>query len=197
MVKRLICVLFLMLPGSFLILGAACIDVRLRKKIAQFAGLTDPFDWIRVKCKAARAGPMGTRRFVRAIAVVMASYTMSVALARAQEVEPIAPVTENGVTYVTGGVGEDESSAIRAMSSKFNLRMLFAGKDGTYLSDVDVVVTGASGASVVAVRTSGPMLYARLAPGRYHISATSEQGKLERWATVPQHGGTNVDLYWR
>ncbi|WP_147297861.1 carboxypeptidase regulatory-like domain-containing protein [Trinickia dinghuensis] len=163
----------------------------------QFAGVIDPFDWARAQCTAVRARHVRGRRFVRAVAVLIASYTLSCALARAQEAEPIAPVTENGVTYVTGGVGEDESSAIRAMSSKFNLRMLFAGKDGIYLSDVDVVVTGSSGAHVLTVRTSGPMLYARLAPGRYHISATGEQGKLERWATVPQHGGTNVNFYWR
>lgn len=101
------------------------------------------------------------------------------------------------MTYVTGGVGEDELSAIRAMSLKFNLRMLFAGKDGMYLSDVDVVISSASGMKVVEVRTTGPILYARLAPGRYRISATSDQGKQDRWALVSGHGGTNVNFYWR
>ncbi len=125
-----------------------------------------------------------------------AACTFGAAIVFAQDAPLPEPATRNGIVYVSGGVGQDEQSALRAMSSKFNLHLLFAAKDGMYLSDVDVVVTSASGASVVSLKSDGPILYLRLAPGRYRISATVDQHALERWVTVPAHGGASVNFYW-
>lgn len=52
-----------------------------------------------------------------------------------------------GVTYVTGGIGEDEVRAFREVASNYNMRITLASKAGHYLSDVDVSIT--SGQRVV------------------------------------------------
>lgn len=59
MFKRLLCIGFLMLPGSFLVIGVACIDARLRRKIMQFAGLTHSFGWVRSQWAVARVTSIG------------------------------------------------------------------------------------------------------------------------------------------
>jgi hypothetical protein len=130
------------------------------------------------------------------LAFLVAGCVLSGTTALAQQTEPPAAITEHGVTYLSGGVGEDESSAIRAMSPKYNLHMLFAMKSGMYLSDVDVVITSASGARIITMRSDGPMLFVRLLPGRYRISATTDDGVLDRWVTVPSRGGVDVNFYW-
>lgn len=117
-------------------------------------------------------------------------------MALAQENEALRPVTEAGVTYVSGGIGEDETTAIRAMAPKFNLDLVFAQKNGTYLSDVDVVVMSSTGAQIVALKTNGPILLMRVAPGRYLVTATADQAKQTRWVTVPAHGRAHLSLHW-
>jgi len=134
--------------------------------------------------------------WVRSSVAVIAGLTLCCAEALAQENESLRPVTENGITYVSGGVGEDESTAIRAMESKFNLHLLFAEKSGTYLSGVDVVIMSATGTTIIALKSDGPMLLMRLAPGRYLVSATAEQGKQTRWVTVPSRGTVDANFYW-
>lgn len=63
------------------------------------------------------------------------------------------PATQNGIAYVTGGVGQDEVDALRAAASKYNLRMMFASRSGEYLSDVDVTIRAAAAQPVLTVRT--------------------------------------------
>lgn len=85
--------------------------------------------------------------------------------------ETLEPATQNGIAYVTGGVGQDEVDALRAAASKYNLRMTFASHSGEYLSDVDVTIRSAVAQPVLTVRTNGPFLYARLPAGQYRIDA--------------------------
>jgi len=113
----------------------------------------------------------------------------------AQESASPEPVTHNGVTYVTGGVGQDESAAIRAMAPDFNLRVRFTTDRGEYLSGVDVIIRSASGATMVALKSDGPFLFVRLAPGHYRISVGTERSIENRWITVPPRGAAEVDFY--
>ncbi len=127
---------------------------------------------------------------------LLAGLTIASAAAFAQEMATIRPVTEHGITYLSGGIGEDEASAMRATASKFNLHLSFAQKDGVYLADVDVVIVSASGERVAAMRSEGPLLFLKLPPGRYLVTATSDTGKLTRWVTVPARGGADINFYW-
>jgi hypothetical protein len=135
-------------------------------------------------------------RSARLPVALLAGLTIASAVAFAQEMATIRPVTEHGITYLSGGVGEDEASAMRAMAPRFNLHLLFAQKDGVYLADVDVVIVSASGERVAAMTSDGPLLFLKLTPGRYLVTATSDMGKLTRWVTVPAHGGADINFYW-
>ncbi|MGN6652689.1 hypothetical protein [Trinickia sp.] len=72
MFKRLICIGFLMLPGSFVLVGAACIVPRLRKKIVQFVDLQGLLDCIRSQCAVVRLPDMRGRRVAQAMAMLIA-----------------------------------------------------------------------------------------------------------------------------
>jgi len=84
------------------------------------------------------------------------------------------PATEQqgDVSFVSGGVGRDESTALRQARSQWPLSLLFTGPGSSYVADVHVQITNASGTSVLDTRSHGPHMLVRLAPGRYTITAT-------------------------
>jgi hypothetical protein len=106
------------------------------------------------------------------------------------------PASQNGISYVTGGVGEDEVQAFRTVAPRYNLRMTFALKTGSYLSDVDVTITSATGQSVMTVHTEGPFLFVRLPAGRYRIGAQMRQITETRTIQVPARGDIDLRFYW-
>lgn len=135
-------------------------------------------------------------KFSRLLAMIfMGTLFVSSVTVRAQQEEPPAPSTHDGVTYVTGGVGLDESSAIRAQATRFNLHLRFTTPHGEYLSDVDVIITSETGATVLALKSDGPFVFVQLAPGRYRIGASTNRSLENRWITVPPRGAANVDFY--
>lgn len=75
------------------------------------------------------------------------------------------------IDYVTGGVGLDESHALKSAAPRWPLELLFAGPGSDYLSDVHVDVTGGSG-SVFQATADGPYMLVKLPPGDYVVHAS-------------------------
>lgn len=76
--------------------------------------------------------------------------------------------------YVCGGVGAEESNAMRAAMKDHPLSLLFARPGGAYLADVQVTVKDAQGGTALAMRTDGPVCLVDLPAGRYTVEAESE-----------------------
>ena len=84
----------------------------------------------------------------------------------------IAPTTENGITYVSGGIGEGQAQAMMGMRKDYNLQLTFAMKGtGEYLADVKVNIQDAKGKEILETVSSGPLFYAKLPQGRYKVTA--------------------------
>ncbi|WP_043302398.1 carboxypeptidase-like regulatory domain-containing protein, partial [Burkholderia humptydooensis] len=132
-------------------------------------------------------------RWMRVVATIAAVAALG---STAAANETLEPATQNGIAYVTGGVGQDEVDALRAAASKYNLRMTFASRSGEYLSDVDVTIRSAAAQPVLTVRTNGPFLYARLPAGQYRIDARYGGAEQRRSVRVPASGGVHVDFRW-
>jgi len=96
---------------------------------------------------------------------------------------------QNGIAYVTGGVGVAERAWLVKHAGDYNTRLSFAQvPGGAYLSGVDVTISHAGGGQVLDVSTDGPMLYVQLPAGRYQLVAKSEDATTKRMLTVPKHG---------
>ena len=100
---------------------------------------------------------------------------------------PLAPQVQNGVKFLTGGVGEEEQSRLLTLDKSYNLRVALTDSKGEYLSGVDVTIQKVGGHDLVQTTTFGPILLAELAPGRYVIR-TSDVGRRpeERVVDVPK-----------
>lgn len=105
---------------------------------------------------------------------------------------PLTPVVRNGISYITGGVGKTEVEAFRSAAAKYNLRMTFASKTGSYLAEVDVSIWPVTGQRLMRVWTEGPFLFVRVPPGSYRIEVHLRSQSEMRTVQVPASGSTDV-----
>ncbi len=102
--------------------------------------------------------------------------------------------TQNGMTYLSGGVGLDERSEMKAVMHNYNLVMTFAEKSGAYLADVKVSVSAVQGKKGFSTVSDGPFFYAALPPGKYRVSA-EYGGKTQ--TKVVKLGKVHAVFYWK
>ena len=84
--------------------------------------------------------------------------------------------TQNGIRYITGGVGDEELAELKAQEKEYNTRLLLSSTKGEYLSDVSLRFSDAQGAEILEVNRAGPYFYAVLPPGVYTVEATTAMG---------------------
>jgi hypothetical protein len=104
---------------------------------------------------------------------------------------------QDGMRFVTGGVGLEEREALKSMSGDFNVRLTFAVKGtGAYVANVDVAIADAKGMRVLTANADGPKLYAQLAPGKYTVKATFSGKTQTRRISVGKMGATEATFLW-
>ncbi|MCF4995543.1 carboxypeptidase regulatory-like domain-containing protein [Pseudomonas syringae] len=102
---------------------------------------------------------------------------------------------QNGINYLSGGIGEDESRAIQ-QASGYNLHMIFSiGVEDKYVPDVGVVIERAPGQTVLSLNQAGPLVYVQLSPGKYTVIAT-RNGISRRNTTDIGSGVRNLVFHW-
>lgn len=105
--------------------------------------------------------------------------------------------TQNGITYLSGGIGLDESTAMKAAARDYTLMLTCSVQPtGKYLSNVKVNIADKSGSPVLETVTNGPMLLVQLAPGQYRISAESDGVIVNRTVDIGSAHPTRVNLSW-
>jgi hypothetical protein len=100
------------------------------------------------------------------------------------------------VPYISGGAGADARQELQAKERDYNLKIVAADKSGDDLADVHVVIESARKERVLDTTMHGPILLARLAPGTYTISATSDAETLTRTVTIAAQGLRQADFRW-
>ena len=103
-----------------------------------------------------------------------------------------------GIRYVSGGVGEGERAELNALSSRFNLRLLFAMQgSGSYVADVRVKVRDGRGELALVAESKGPWFLAELPSGTYTVEAEALGGSQRQTARIGGGRQTRLNFYWR
>ncbi len=113
---------------------------------------------------------------------------------------PPVEKTQGDVRYVSGGIGLDESTEMKAMESQYSLSLIFAEQDNgkaDYLANIPVTITDAQGKTVLSVNTDGPYLLVQLPPGSYAVTASHGGAPKTNRVTVGQGHGDKVTFDWR
>lgn len=135
---------------------------------------------------------MNRTRMQGALAALILGLLAALVPPRADAALPAVKV-EGAVQYLSGGIGADETAAIKAESSRYALTLLLAetrsGRD-VFLADVSVTIRDGNGQAVLETVTEGPYLLVNLPAGRYQLSAVhagiERRISLEIKAGVPQ-----------
>jgi len=118
------------------------------------------------------------------------------ALALAQAPLP-QPKTQGAVTYLNGGVGDEEVRYIKQSMKDYNLALSFSRSGGEYVASVAIVVKDAKGETVFDVASVGPYLLMKLPPGKYSIVANYQGDSKTRPVTVKGSASPPVNFSWR
>jgi len=119
-------------------------------------------------------------------------------IAKGDESTPPEPQTQNGITFLNGGIGEQQVEAMRLEAKNgYNLQLVFATKkSGQYKANVNVTITNAKGEKLVGADSVGPGFYAKLPAGRYKISAEANGTVQNKSIDVTDHSLNRYVLYW-
>jgi len=101
------------------------------------------------------------------------------------------------IHYASGGVGLNSQEELTSRQDEFSLKLIFAEKiTGSYLADVGVSITDASGATVLEATSDGPWFFAKLPKGVYHVTATFQGVAQTTRVSVPVSGLKVEYLRW-
>jgi hypothetical protein len=102
------------------------------------------------------------------------------------------------VSFISGGVGDDERQQIEKLFPDYPLQLLFASK-GTpneYLADVKVQIKDQAGKPVLDAVSQGPFFLLKMPAGRYAISASYEGVVKQQSVQVTGAKSQRVVFVW-
>jgi hypothetical protein len=112
--------------------------------------------------------------------------------------QAVKPHKEGGVTFVSGGVGDEGKAAMHAIESGYNLRLLFAVQgSGEFLADVHVRLLDRDRNTLVDTVADGPYFFANLTPGTYEVVVMSQGRVITRSVDISGTAVISRTLYWQ
>lgn len=107
------------------------------------------------------------------------------------------PQTQNGITYLAGGIGQDESAAMKAAAKDYPLSLVFAGgAHNAYLADIDVTIKDHADKTVLQTVAGGPIMLVKVPAGKYDVVAARHGEALQRTVRVNARGDRQVVFHW-
>jgi hypothetical protein len=104
--------------------------------------------------------------------------------------------TQGDVSFVSGGVGLDESTALRSAQRQWPLSLRFTGPASEYLADVHVQLVDGQGATVLDTTSKGPYMLVRVRPGRYTVHVSHAGVDKSQTVTVRGNGSARAAFAW-
>lgn len=90
----------------------------------------------------------------------------------------LPPVQHSGsISYLSGGIGENEIAAMKAAAAQYALQMTFFshaadGRDG-YNAPAELTILKDDGSPVLDIKPDGPFVLLDLPPGKYRVTAAN------------------------
>lgn len=127
-------------------------------------------------------------------ACLSATPAIAATLENANNAVPAAQ-TGNGITYITGGIGDEERVAMENSKDQYNLHITNVNNEGAFTDNMNIAIYDIK-ATKLAEFNAGPMIYAKLPAGKYVVAATNENGEIRRKNIRVLRTTTNVNLVW-
>ena len=104
------------------------------------------------------------------------------------------------VRYRTGGIGLDESTAMREAAKSSPLTLIFATRieaDTVYTSAARVTIRDGKGKALLEIEPDGPLLLLDLMPGKYVVEAAYRQQVQTRKIAIEANKHKQLVFVWK
>ena len=113
----------------------------------------------------------------------------------------LPPMHEQGaISYLSGGIGQNEADAIKRVAKQYPLEIEFllkAKAKDEYLANVKVLVKDMHDKKVLEATSNGPFLLAKMPAGKYDIAA-DRNGKIEhRTVQIAANEHRRIVFEWK
>ncbi len=107
----------------------------------------------------------------------------------------LEPKTENGFTYLCGGVGAEEAAQLKQAARDYDMMLTFATRKGNYLADVNVDIQDARGNLALKATCDGPIMLLDVPKsGTYKVHAETGGYSLNKIVRVQAKGRSHASL---
>ena len=107
---------------------------------------------------------------------------------------PLEMLTENGVSYISGGIGDEEKEQLKAQETNFNIHVLITGLNGEFVSSVKFRLLSPKGAQIINIEDAGPYVYVKIPAGSYDAEITSNGAVQKIALKVPAKGAVKKQV---
>jgi len=104
--------------------------------------------------------------------------------------------TQNGVSFISGGIGAGSQEHLKTLEKDFNLKLVFTLSEGNYVADANVVLKNGAGKTLIDHASDGPFFMAKLPAGKYSVTATHSGRTQTRSFTIGSKGMHTEYLRW-
>ena len=112
--------------------------------------------------------------------------------------QPNTYKTKSGLSYITGGIGEEDVALMKRQAKQFTLNLLLSeGTSGRWVSDANVNIYDEASQLVFRIVAAKPMLYVNLSAGTYTILANNNGQKLRHKFNVVSGVNQRIILNWQ
>lgn len=109
----------------------------------------------------------------------------------------LQPLQQNGISYLQGGIGIDESKALQQASGYTLHITLSIGPENKYLAGAELAIQSANGQPLLTLHDVGPLVFVKLTPGHYRVVASFEGEQQQHSVQVEAGAAAKVNLHWR
>ena len=106
-----------------------------------------------------------------------------------------------GISYITGGVGEGETVAILAEAKQWPLLLEMSQIEngrGVWIFGATIKIMGSAKKQIVfEAQADGPYMLVNLTPGDYVIEATYEGMMQKRALSIKADSSQKISLFWK
>ena len=107
----------------------------------------------------------------------------------------IEPQQQNNISFMTGGIGDEERDALNEAKGRYNLHVMSSSRDGAFTGDTKLSIQDRKGNTLVTA-DAGPLFYAQLPAGKYTLTAENNGNQQTKPLTIGKNGSSNVHLLW-
>lgn len=115
-----------------------------------------------------------TRNFRRGLlATVVALHVLPLWADEIGEVpkQNVSSAPQDEIAWMSGGIGDEARDEMRKAAAAYSVHLVFSDREGSYLAGIPFAVTRLNGEALYSGVSTGPLLYLKLPPGSYQISA--------------------------